>query len=77
MPAAKIRLSPNERRRLTAVARSRGAEHGLVMRAQMILMLGAGLGTAGTADRLGVSDRVVRKWSARWAGLKQPRSGKA
>ena len=36
------------------------------MRAQMILMLAAGLGTAGTADRLGVTDRVVRKWSARW-----------
>jgi transposase len=36
------------------------------MRAQMILMLAAGLGTAGTADRLGVTDRVVRKWRARW-----------
>ena len=32
----------------------------------MILMLAAGMGTAGTADRLGVTDRVVRKWRARW-----------
>lgn len=36
------------------------------MRAQMILMLAAGVGTAGTADRLGVTDRAVRKWRARW-----------
>ncbi|HKU37085.1 MAG TPA: IS630 family transposase [Polyangiales bacterium] len=32
----------------------------------MMLMLSAGLGTAGTAERLGVTDRVVRKWKARW-----------
>jgi len=61
-----VYVSRKERVRLGEVARSRNLEHGLVVRAQMILMLCAGMGTAGTAERLGVTDRVVRKWKARW-----------
>jgi transposase len=62
----RILVSRSEHRRLSEVARSRNLEHGLVVRAQMILLLAAGAGTAGTAEQLGVSDRVVRKWKARW-----------
>jgi transposase len=40
--------------------------HSVVVRARMILMLGTRLGAAEVADRLGVSDRLVRKWRARW-----------
>lgn len=64
--AGEIHVSAKEHRRLNELARSRSSEHGLVLRAQIILMLAAGVGTAGTARRLEISDRVVRKWSARW-----------
>jgi transposase len=36
------------------------------VRARIILMLGTGMGAAGAADRLGISDRLVRKWRGRW-----------
>lgn len=55
-----------ERPRLAALASGQQAPFVEVQRARMIEGLAAGLGTAVVARRLGVSDRVVRKWAARW-----------
>jgi hypothetical protein len=59
-------ISVRQHRRLTTLAQSHGEAHCVVVRARIILMLGTRIGAAGTADRLGVSDRLVRKWRARW-----------
>ena len=62
-------ISQREHRRLTTLARSRASAHCVVVRARIVLMLGTGIGAADAADRLGISDRLVRKWRARWQHL--------
>lgn len=72
-----------ERYRLSKLVARRRAPIVLVQRARMILFLSAGHGPARVARLVGVSDRIVRKWRARWdasprlAGLDDlPRSGR-
>lgn len=55
-----------ERHRLSKLVARRKAPLVMVQRARMILMLSAGHGPSRVARLIGVSDRVVRKWRARW-----------
>ena len=49
------------------------APHAVVLRSRMILMLADGHGPATIGRQLAVSDRVVRKWRARWEQAPEPR----
>ncbi len=55
-----------ERHRLLKLIERRRAPIALVLRARAILMLGAGHGPAVVSRFVGLSDRIVRKWRARW-----------
>src|SRR5258705_13572821 len=61
-----VRLSKRQRRELTKLAARTSAPHALVQRARMILRLASGQWPATVARALGVTDRGVRKWRARW-----------
>src|SRR5258708_9493494 len=61
-----IRLSKGQRRELSKLAARTSAPHALVQRARIILRLASGQWPATVARALGVSDRCVRKWRARW-----------
>src|SRR5438552_13831086 len=61
-----VRLSKRQRRELTKLAARTSAPHALVQRARMILRLASGQWPATVARAVGVSDRCVRKWRARW-----------
>lgn len=68
---------------LERLAHSLTAPHREVLRAQMVLQCARGVSPAAIAQRLGCSDRTVRKWRERFAkapgldSLKdQPRSGR-
>ena len=61
-----VRLSKHQRRELTKLAARTSAPHALVQRARMILRLASGQWPATVARALGMSDRCVRKWRARW-----------
>jgi transposase len=61
-----VRLSKRQFRELTALAARISAPHALVQRARMILRLARGQWPATVARALGVTDRCVRKWRARW-----------
>src|SRR5258707_7528791 len=61
-----VRLSKRQRRELARLAARTSAAHALVQRARMILRLASGQWPATVARALGVSDRCVRKWRARW-----------
>ena len=78
----RIVLSAEERRVLTARARSGRAAHRDVLRARIVLAADAGTPNAVIARELGLCDDTVRKWRARFcaarvAGLKdRPRPGR-
>jgi|GEM_PF-750914 len=61
-----VQVSKQERRRLEKLVNQRTAPVGLVRRAKAILMLHDGYRPVDVADALGLSDRWVRKWRARW-----------
>jgi len=61
-----VRLSKRQRRELTKLAARTSAPHALVQRARMVLRLASGQWPATVARALGVTDRCVRKWRARW-----------
>jgi len=61
-----VQVSKQERRRLEKLVNQRTAPVGLVRRAKAILMLHDGYRPVDVADVLGLSDRWVRKWRARW-----------
>lgn len=71
------------KRELKLLVRRQRAGYALVMRARMVLMSAAGQGTSEIAGALGIGERTVRKWKARFEGkprlegLKDaPRSGR-
>lgn len=66
--ARSLFVSAMQRYQLSKLVGRRSVATALVLRARMILMLGAGHGPARVARSLGVSDRVVRTWRARWEG---------
>src|SRR5467141_3807516 len=62
----RIRLTRRQRRELARLAARTSAAHALVQRARMVLRLASGQWPATVARALGVTDRCVRKWRARW-----------
>lgn len=64
--APRIRLTKRQRRELAKLAARTSAAHALVQRARIILRLASGQWPATIARALGVTDRCVRKWRARW-----------
>jgi transposase len=78
----RVVLSAEERRTLTARARSGRAAHRDVLRARIVLAAAAGTANAQIARELGICMDTVRKWRSRFvdqrlAGLKdRPRPGR-
>jgi transposase len=71
-------VSQSNREALEDAARRWSAESGFTLRCRMLLLLAGGHGPTSVARQLGVSDRVVRKWRARWEerpGLESLRDG--
>src|SRR5260370_1106914 len=62
----RIWLTQRRRRELVKLAAQTSAPHALVQRARMILRLASGQWPATVARAVGVTDRCVRKWRARW-----------
>ena len=61
-----IHIPEDELPKLEAMAASAKLEYRLVVRARIVLMAAKGYRTVDIADRLGVSDRTVRKWKGRF-----------
>lgn len=61
-----VAVGAYERHRLLKLVDRRRAPIALVLRARAILLLGAGHGPAVVSRLVGLSDRIVRKWRARW-----------
>jgi transposase len=81
--ARRVRIPRLEWPRIQALTRRRHAQHDVVVRAWVIVWLAYGHGPTGVALLAGCSDRVVRKWRARWEAcpsieslLGAPRSGR-
>lgn len=59
-------ISDEDREHLESIAREHTAPSAYRARVRMILLLAGGRGPTAVAQRLGTSDRLVRKWRARW-----------
>lgn len=75
-------LSPPERRRLAAQARSRNASAAEVKRARLLLLLDQGLGWQAICERLPCSPDYINRWKTRFAqtrldGLRPRHRGRA
>src|SRR5258708_9669169 len=62
----RLGLTARRRRELVKLAAQTSALHALVQRARMILRVASGQWPATVARAVGVTDRCVRKWRARW-----------
>ena len=62
----RVMLTEDDRRVLTARARSQRAAHRVVLRARIMLAAADGVANAEIARRLGICDDTVRKWRARF-----------
>ncbi len=69
----RIRLTRRQRRELAKLVARTSAAHALVQRARMILRLASGQWPATVARAMGVSDRCVSKWRARWLATRDVR----
>lgn len=65
-PKAPLSLTPEERQPLEAVAASRALPHGLVRRAQIVLLSAAGVDNKAIAARLHLSPGTVGYWRRRF-----------
>ncbi len=72
-PKAPIVLSREEDEQLTSIAYSRSLPHGLVNRAQIVLMAAQGTPNRTIAQKVGLSPQMVCKWRRRY--LQQGLSG--
>ncbi|RME59575.1 IS630 family transposase [Candidatus Parcubacteria bacterium] len=72
-PQKPIVLSEEEQQHLTSIARSYSLPHGLVIRAQIILLSAAGYSNKEIAQKIGRSPQIVCKWRQRY--LQQGISG--
>jgi transposase len=76
-----LEISAEDRRELERIVRGSSSEVRMVERARIVLAAGDGLSTAAIAERVGCSERTVKKWRPRYArdgleGLRDaPRSG--
>jgi len=65
-PKPPLELTPEDRDGLESVASSRSLPHGLVMRAQIILLSNTGMTNTAVAEQLGIGQDTVRKWRKRF-----------
>lgn len=65
-PKPPLELSVEDREQLECLASSRSLAHGLVMRAQIILLSHTGLTNTAVAEQLGIGQDTVRKWRSRF-----------
>jgi putative transposase len=65
-PKKLLVLSAESRQQLETVARSRTLPHGLVMRAQIILLAATGASNSAIAQKLGLSQQSVCMWRKRY-----------
>ena len=65
-PLAPLELSPSDREQLESMARSRSLPHGLVRRAEMVLLAADGWPNEAVAAAVGVSRVTVGKWRRRF-----------
>ena len=72
-PKKPIILSDQEHEQLTSIVRSRSLPHGLVTRAQIVLMAAEGVTSNEVAKKVGLSAQSVCKWRQRY--LQQRISG--
>jgi transposase len=77
----RVEISVEDRRELERIVRASSSEVRMVERARIVLAAGEGLTTGQIAERVGCSERTVKKWRPRYArggleGLRDaPRSG--
>ncbi len=70
--ARAVHVGAMARVQLTKIISRRSAPIALVLRARAVMLLGAGHGPARVARLVGLSDRCVRKWRARWEHCPRP-----
>ena len=61
-PKPPLELSVEDRQQLESLASSRSLPHGLVMRAQIVLLSDTGMTNTAVAEQLGVGQDTVSKW---------------
>jgi transposase len=82
MVAKQVTVSGEDRAVLRRMARARSAERRMVERAQIVLLAAEGLSASRIAERVGCSEKLVKRWRARYErdgleGLRdRPRSGR-
>lgn len=65
-PKKAVNLSPEDRQQLETLAHSRALPHGLVMRAQIVLLAATGASNSAIAKKLGFSQQSVCMWRKRY-----------
>ena len=81
LSAARIRLSPSERRRLESWSRRRKTAQALALRARIVLHAAKGMSNVAIAQELGITRQTVGKWRQRFAATRldglvdEPRPG--
>jgi DNA-directed RNA polymerase specialized sigma24 family protein len=82
-PTVPLKLSPDERERVEAAVRTPKTEQRVAHRAQALLMLADAVTASDIAKLLGVHERTVQRWRARFECAKPsekladaPRSGR-
>ena len=65
-PLTPLELSPSDRERLESMAKSRSLSHGLVRRAEIILLAAEGGLNETVAAAVGVTRATVGKWRRRF-----------
>ena len=65
-PLTPLELSPSDRERLESMAKSRSLSHGLVRRAEIILLAAEGWPNEAVAAAVGVTRATVGKWRRRF-----------
>ncbi len=65
-PLTPLELSPSDRERLESMAKSRSLPHGLVRRAEMVLLAADGWPNEAVASAVGVTRATVGKWRRRF-----------
>ena len=65
-PKKPIILSNQEHEQLTSLVRSRSLPHGLVTRAQIVLMAAEGVPNNQIAEKVGLSPQSICKWRQRY-----------